>query len=98
MPYNKNEIKLSHNNYLKLRKNNGINSVKFGNDWYPVSTHVHTHSQMYLSPAPYDPGFSKADIDMNYFIGVPIHVIYNRRVFQSDFYNGRWNILNVWKW
>lgn len=65
---------------------------------YKFEPTEHTHPQMYLYPVPYDPGFSKDDINMNYFIGVPIHVIYNRRVFQSDFYFGRWNILNIWKW
>ncbi len=98
MPFNNNGIGYSHNDYLGFRRtNNGID-VKFGNSWYTISSHVHTHPQMYLYPSPYDPGFSEADIRMNSFTGAPINVLYNRMGFRGDFFLGRWNILNYWTW
>lgn len=105
MPFHNNKLKNSQNDHLPYRRVNGNISVKFGNNWYPVSTHVHSHPQIYRSPAPYDPGLSVpqrgvqgSDLDMNIFINSPIRVLYNRQVFEADFYNGQWNILNHWTW
>lgn len=106
MPYHKNEIGVSHNNFLSHKRTGGRLDVKFGNQWYAVSTHVHTHPQIYRSPVPFDPGLSLpmpgrsgSDLNMFRFLNyTPIHVLYNRRVFVADFYMGRWNIVNHFIW
>ncbi|GAI98684.1 unnamed protein product, partial [marine sediment metagenome] len=82
MPYYKNGIDYSYNDYLKVRTIDGSRYVTYNDNQYLITGHVHTHPSYNNGNI----GLSGGDYDMINYIHGPINVLWNNRIWQV---NGR---------
>jgi hypothetical protein len=80
---------------------NGNRMVKYKGKWYDMATHAHTHPQM-AKTISHPIGLSKRDLDFQKFIGKPIHILYNKKIYSvNGTYNSRaqvWDYKYIGTW
>lgn len=68
---------------------------------YALATHTHTHPSMTESNA-HPIGLSQADLNMQRWLGCPVNILYNKRIYSVDgTYNYKtkvWNYKYTGKW
>ncbi len=103
MPYYRNTLKMSHNDYQKIRGNGAGLEVQFSGVFYPVKTHLHTHADYHggdigMSGRHEPPEARYGDYLLYRNTGLPyLHVLYNGKIYKVS-YSYKWEIDKVWKW
>lgn len=92
MPYYRNSLRISYNDYLPIRTINSQKNVYYNNIWNVITGHIHTHPSYNNGNI----GVSSGDYDMGVWLGMPTIILWNNRVWQI---NGRGNSpvdLGIW--
>ncbi len=103
MPFHRNGLHFSYNDYLEDHGNGANFHVKINDRWYHVSSHIHTHpsynnGRIGLTGSSYDPA---GDYGLLMYTGLPyMDVIYNNKIHRVsyNYYKNIWNVLKIWSW
>ena len=94
LPNNRNGLRYSYNDFLAVRTRNGLRQVKFegfGGAWYDILGHIHTHPSFDNGVI----GVSEGDREMIRYIGRPIQILWNNRVWEI---NRNGNVFDLGGW